>query len=158
MNYRHLHNDSPAFMHADMAGCMKNGEYCESPADVPQLRSRTFISAGAAGSVRIVLFIHATGKGLFNQLPVTDYSRIISVPAGEIIGFIAVALQNAACNVAAKSALTDDVDELAILDFVQALPSWGSFSRSFRCHCLSTPLAILSTICPPLDSWGGRTQ
>ena len=62
-----------------------------------------------------MLFVHTAGGGGFNEAAIIEYSIIEPEAAGEVIAVKAVSGENAACDIAAQTALTDDVDRFTLI-------------------------------------------
>ena len=65
--------------------------------------------------------IHAAGCCLFNQAAVMGHRIVETEAAGKVIAFKAISAENAAGDVAAQTALTDDVDRLTLVQLTQPL-------------------------------------
>ena len=67
------------------------------------------------------LLIHAAGISLFDQRPVIHDCIVNPESSGEVVGFIAAALQNSAGNAASQAALADHINRLTFFDLIQTI-------------------------------------
>lgn len=65
---------------------------------------------------------HAAGRSRFNETAIIGHSIIEPEAAGEVIAVKAVSGQDTTGDVAAQTALTDDVDRLTLVQLTQPLP------------------------------------
>ena len=65
--------------------------------------------------------VHTAGISRFDQRAIMHDRVVEPESSGEIIGFIAVALQNTAGNIASQTALADDINRLAFFDLAKAI-------------------------------------
>ena len=72
--------------------------------------------------VLILCSIHSAGRSRFNETAIIGHSIIETEAAGEVIAVKSVSSQDAAGNVAAQATLADDVDRLALVQFIQLFP------------------------------------
>ena len=72
--------------------------------------------------VLILCSIHSAGRSRFNETAIIGHSIIEPEAAGEVIAVKAVSGQDTTGNVAAQTALTDDVDRLTLVQLTQPLP------------------------------------
>src|SRR5699024_10024113 len=71
---------------------------------------------------RRLSLIHAAGGGRFCEAAVIHYRVVEAEAAGEIVAVKAVSGQDAAGDIAAQAALTDDIHRLAPVQLAQPLP------------------------------------
>ena len=72
--------------------------------------------------VLILCSIHSAGRSRFNETAIIGHSIIEPEAAGEVVTLEAVSGQDTTGNVAAQTALTDDVDRLTLVQLTQPLP------------------------------------
>lgn len=72
--------------------------------------------------VLILCSIHSAGRSRFNETAIIGHSIIEPEAAGEVIAVKAVSGQDTTGNIAAQTALTDDVDRLTLVQLTQPLP------------------------------------
>ena len=70
------------------------------------------------------LFVHTTGKGCFDQSPVVHDRIIEPETTGKVVGFETISFQNPGGNVAAQTALADDLHRLSGFDLTDPLPQF----------------------------------
>ena len=70
------------------------------------------------------LLVHTTSKGCFDQSPVIHDRIIEPETACKVIGFETISFQNPGGNVAAQTALADDINGLSGFDLTDPLPQF----------------------------------